>query len=176
MALQKGTENVSWGFRNPADGWHTAVFQEGINLKVNESSGKESLFVPLAIDEGSEDDGCKVAAFINTVDETRTPYKSADKNIADVITNAGMYDAFSKKFADATTWLDAKIIEAMKIRLPGTFVQVETKMGKDQNGKDRCNIVGWAPKGTTHEAKKGAAKKEKAPAADAAKADTGSEW
>jgi hypothetical protein len=153
MALQKGTENVSWGFRNPSNGWHTAVFQEGANLKVNEVSGKESLFLPLMIDEGSEDDGCKVAAFINTRDENRALYKNVDKNIADVVTNAGLYDAFAAKFKDLDTWLDQRVIEALKLKLLGQFVMIETKMAKDQNGNDRCQIIGWAPKGTAKEKK-----------------------
>uniref|UniRef100_A0A6H1ZFY5 Uncharacterized protein n=1 Tax=viral metagenome TaxID=1070528 RepID=A0A6H1ZFY5_9ZZZZ len=173
MALTKGTENVSWGFRNPADGWHTVSFQEGIALKVNETSGKESLMVPLAVDEGSEDDGCKVTAFINTRDENRQPYKSVEKQIGDILTNAGLFDGFAKKFADADSYLDNKIIDAMKIKLPGTFVMVETRMSKDNKGNDRCNIQGWAPKGTAKEAKKvGKAEKKGAET----KVDAGSDW
>jgi hypothetical protein len=172
MALTKGTENVSWGFRNPVDGWHTAVFQEGINLKVNEGSGKESLYVPLAIDEGSEDDGCKIGTFVNTRDENRQPYKSVEKQIGDILTNAGQFDAFAKKFADADSYLDARVIDAMKLKLPGVFVMVETRMEKDGKGNDRCNIKGWAPKGTAKEAKKVPEKK----AGKEAKTDAGSDW
>jgi hypothetical protein len=170
--LTKGTENVSWGFRNPADGWHTVVFQEGINLKVNETSGKESLYIPLTVDEGSEDDGCKLGTFINTRDENKEAYKSVEKQIGDVLTNSGMYDSFAKKFADASSYLDQRIIDALKIKLPGTFVMVETRMTKDQKGNDRCNVVGWAPKGTAKEAKPKGEKKAKAET----KADSGSEW
>ncbi len=173
--LTKGTENVSWGFRNPADGWHTVVFQEGISLKINETSGKESLFFPLTVDESSEDDGCKVGTFINTRDENREPYKSVEKQIGDILTNAGLYDSFAKKFADAASYLDTKIIDAMKIKLPGTFVMVETRMSKDNKGNDRCNVQGWAPKGTAKEAKK-VVDKGKGKAAAETKVDTGADW
>jgi hypothetical protein len=175
MALVKGRENVSWGFRNPADGWHTCVFQEGVQLRVNETSGKESLQIPLAVDEGSDDDGCKVSVFINTRDENREPYKQVDQNIADILANAGLAEAFNAKFKDADTYLDAKIIDALKLKLPGVFVMVETKMGKDQKGGDRCNIVGWAPKGTKHEAKtKVEGKKESKKGG--ATTDAGADW
>ena len=172
MALTKGTENVSWGFRNPVDGWHTVSFQEGINLKVNETSGKESLYIPLTVDEGSDDDGCKLGTFINTRDENKQPYKSVEKQLGDVVTNAGMFDNLTKKFADADSYLDSRIIDTLKIKLPGTFVMVETRMTKDQKGNDRCNVVGWAPKGTVKEAKKPVEKK----AGKEAKTDAGSDW
>jgi hypothetical protein len=173
MALTKGTENVSWGFRNPADGWHTVVFQEGIALKVNETSGKESLMIPMAVDEGSEDDGCKVTTFVNTKDENRQPYKSVEKQIGDILTNAGLFDGFAKKFADLDSYLDNKIIDAMKIKLPGTFVMVETRMSKDNKGNDRCNVVGWALKGTAKEAKP---KPDKKTVKAETKVDAGSDW
>lgn len=173
--LTKGTENVSWGFRNPVDGWHTAVFQEGINLKVNEASGKESLYIPLAIDEGSEDDGCKVGTFVNTRDENREPYKTVEKQIGDILTNAGLYDAFATKFKDVASYLDTKVIEAMKIKLPGTFIMVETRIEKDNKGNDRCNIKGWAPKGTVKE-KKAAGKGKADKASTAATTEAGSDW
>jgi hypothetical protein len=174
MALVKGRENVSWGFRNPADGWHTCAFQEGVQLRVNEISGKESLQIPLAVDEGGEDDGCKVSVFINTRDENREPYKQVDQNIADILANAGLAEAFATKFKDADTYLDPKIIDALKLKLPGVFVMVETKMGKDQKGGDRCNIVGWAPKGTKHEAKIKVDKKDGKKSA--ASVDSGADW
>jgi hypothetical protein len=174
MALIKGRENVSWGFRNPVDGWHTVTFQEGINLKVNETSGKESLYIPLAVDEGSEDDGCKLGTFINTRDENGQLYKNAEQNIADVITNAGLFEKFSTQFKDATSWLDERIITALKLRLIGLQVMVETRVQKDQKGNDRCNVMGWAPKGTVKEAKK--APVAKAEKKSAAAADAGSDW
>lgn len=175
MALKEGRKDVSWGFRNPADGWHTVAFQEGIQLAINEKSGKESLRIPMAVDEGSDDDGCRVTAFINTRDENREPYKQADQNIADIITNAGLFEAFSKKFADADSWLDKRIIDAMALKLPGTFVMIETKVQKDQNGNDRCNVMGWAPKGTKKEPKKPVDKKAEKKSAET-KVDTGSDW
>lgn len=172
MALKEGRKDVSWGFRNPADGWHTFSFQEGIQLSINEKTGKESLRVPMAVEEGSDDDGCRVTAFINTHNENREPYKQAEQNIADIITNAGLFEAFSAKFADADSWLDKRIIDAMALKLPGVQVMAETKVQKDQSGNDRCNVMGWAPKGTKKEPKKGAAVKAEKKAAAAVP----SEW
>jgi hypothetical protein len=172
MALTKGTENVSWGFRNPADGWHTVVFGEGMALKVNETSGKESLMIPMTVDEGSEDDGCKVTAFINTRDENKQPYKSVEKQLADIITNAGMFDTFAKNFADADSYLDPRVIAAMIIKMQGKPVMIETRVSKDQKGNDRCNVQGWSPKGTVKEAKKPVAAKADKKAAAA----SGEDW
>lgn len=172
MALTKGTENVSWGFRNPVDGWHTVAFQDGIALRVNENSGKESLSLPMVVDEGTDDDGCKVTAFINTRDENGKPYKSVEKQIGDIITNAGMFDSFVKNFPDVESWLDPKVISALIIKLPTKQVMIETRVSKDQKGNDRCNIQGWAPKGTPKEVKKPA----EAKAAKKTSTDAGSDW
>lgn len=157
MALTKGRENVSWGFKNPSDGWHRVAFQEGVNLKVKDN-GKESLYIPMVVDEGSAEDGIKVGVFINTRDENGQPYKSVDQQIADIITNAGLFDMFSKKFEDATTWLDPRIIEALKLKLLGNFVQIECET-QVREGKEYCNVKGWAPKDTKHEPKKASEKK-----------------
>jgi len=172
MALTKGRENVSWGFRNPSNGWHTVAFQEGVQLRINENSGKESLQIPMIVDEGSEDDGCRVTAFINTRNENKEIYKGAEQQIADIITNAGLYDAFSSKFADVDSWLDTRVIEALKLKLMGKFVMVETRLGKDQNGNERCNVQGWAPQGTKKEKKvEAAAGGKKAAATSTPKAE-----
>jgi hypothetical protein len=173
MALVKGTENATWGFRNPADGWHTVKFAEGVSLKVNETSGKESLYIPMVVDEGSEDDGIKIGTFVNTRDENRQFYKNAEKNVADIVTNAGLYDAFATKFSDAESWLDGRIIEALKLKLIDVFVMVETKTGTDNKGNQRCNVVGWAPKGTAKEKK---ATPDTGKKKETKKLDTGSDW
>ena len=146
MALLKGRENASWDFAFPGDGFHRAIFQEGVTLKVNENSGKESLMVPMMIEEDGEDNGVKVSAFINTRDENQVVYKQTEQQIADVIVNAKLYDAFVEKYPDETSWLSPRIIEALKIALPMKPVGIRTKVeasGKDGSQK-RCNVKEWA--------------------------------
>jgi hypothetical protein len=138
----QGRENVTYGFSNPSDGFHRVAIQDGAKLSVNENSGKESFMIPMKVDEGSADDGCTVNHFINTRDENGQPYKNAEQNIADLLVNVGLADAFSKKFPGNISELDPKVIEALILKLPGNFLVVETKTTKDNKGNDRCNVRG----------------------------------
>lgn len=142
MKLQ-GRENASWGYRDPSEGWHSCVIKEGINEKVNETSGKSSLFVPLAIQEGSEQDGIPIAIFVNTFDENKQPYKFAEQQIADIVFNAGMGDALDKQFPGDVSYLNSRVIDFIKIKLPGSVVDVEVKKVKGKDG-DRFVVNGIA--------------------------------
>jgi hypothetical protein len=170
----QGREYASWGFRIPTDGWHTVCFSEGINLKINESTGKESLYIPFAINEGSEDDGIKGGSFINTLDENRTPYKQVEQQIADVVLNAGLADGFEKAFPGDVSFLNPKVIEMIKIKLPGCYCDVELNTKKDKNDKDRTNVITWAKVGTKYGKTKVTSKKEKVD--PQANLDGGGKW
>ena len=171
---EKGQTNVTLGFSAPADGWHKVAAQEGINLKVNESSGKESLFIPMIIDEDGEDTGKKVALFINTRDENHSPYKSVEKQIANVLANFGLEEQFEKKFPGDVSYLDNRVIDAIKIKLPGCYAQVQTRTEKDSKGAQRVNIVALNIIGGAVPAPAGGAKPATKKAA--ATGDDGSDW
>ena len=136
-----------------------AVVQEGLNLKVNETSGKESFFIPFQIEDNDEDNGKKVGMFVNTRQEDGSPYKSVEKVFANVLANLGMEEAFNEKFPGDVSYLDNKVIEAMKIKLPGKVCQIKTKT---TDGK--VNIVAMDLKSTDH------SKDKKTPVAASGKA------
>lgn len=152
---EKGTVGTSFGFTAPEDGWHVAVIQEGLNLKVNENSGKESFYIPMQIEEDGDDNGKKVAMFINTRDENGSPYKSVEKRFADIIANLGLEEAFNKKFPGDVSYLDNPVIDAMKIKLPGNMLQIKT-----QSKDNRVNIVAIDIKGADHSKEKVAKEKK----------------
>lgn len=145
----QGRENASWGFRVPKDGWHTVVMNEGINLAVNESSGKESLYFPFTVAEGSEDDGAKSGAFVNTRDENHQPYKQVEQQIADVILNVGLAEGFEKTFPGDVSYIDSKVIDMIKIKVPGCYCDVELK-STTKDGKTRTNVITWAKQGAMY--------------------------
>ncbi len=170
---EKGQVGATMGFSAPADGWHKAVVQEGINLKVNEASGKESCYIPLMIESDDEDNGKKVALFVNTRQEDGNPYKSVDKVFANILANLGLEDAFNKKFPGDVSYLDAPVIEAMKIKLPGSSCQIKvtTKDGK-------TNIVQLDVYGADHsrDAKKAPTAAKASGSGGAAKTDAKLDW
>jgi hypothetical protein len=170
----QGRENVSYGFSNPTDGFHRVAIQDGCKLSVNETSGKESFMIPMKVDEGSPDDGSTVNHFINTRDENGQPYKNAEQNIADLLVNVGLAEAFAKKFPGNISELDPKVIEALLLKLPGNFLMIETKISKDNKGNDRCNVRGIYKPTFKPEEKGG--KKPAAPKAEGAKPEATPEW
>lgn len=139
---EKGQVGATMGYSNPADGWHTVCVQEGLNLKVNEKSGKESFYVPLMVDEEGEDAGKKIAIFLNTRDENRVPYKSVEKQFANLLANLKLEEAFNTKFPGDVSYIDNPVIEAMKIKLPGQFMMVKVKVDKDRAQIIQLDVVG----------------------------------
>jgi hypothetical protein len=157
-----GTEGAKVGFTPAADGWHVLVAQEGLNLSVNTNSGKESFMIPFAIEEDSEDNGKRAAFFINTRDENQKPYKSVEKVMGDLLKNMKLEEAFVAKFPNNEV-IDPPVIEALKIKLPGTYVQGYLKTTKDLKGNDRTNISQWWPMGSVPpevKVKEGSVKKD----------------
>lgn len=167
----KGTVGATIGFSAPNDGWHNAVIQEGLNLHVNETSGKESFMVPFMI-EGDDDEGKRVTLFINTRNEKKEPYKKVEENFGDLVVNLKLKDEIEKKFADAESFLETRVIEALKIKLPGMPIKIFIET--DKNGKQNIRKLNTIDADVSSDTKpKAAAKPATKPAAQA---DGGNDW
>lgn len=165
----KQRESADWGFRVPTEGLHIVCIAEGVDILTNANSGKQSLMIPAIITEGGEDDGIKVTVFC--------PYKDAEGNFsefgeqkaADVLNAVGMYEKFEEKFPGDTSLFDVPVVEAMKLKLPGTFCKMDIKLSSD--GK-YTNVMGVCKVDASMPDKKVAKKETTKGKADSGKTET----
>lgn len=127
MRAQK-REEANWGFRVPTEGWHVVTISEGIDITVNEKSGKQSLMIPAVIAEGSEDDGIKVTIFCPYKDASGDLSAFGEQKAADVLNAVGLFDKFEEAFPGDISLFDPEVIEAIKLKLPGTFCKMDIQI------------------------------------------------
>jgi len=165
----KGRENADWGFRVPTPGWHSVVVLEGVDVLTNEKSGKQSLMIPLNIEEGSADDGIRVSIFCPYKDENGDYSEFGEQKAADFLQAIGLAEKFEEKFPGDISLFDTEPLNALKLKLPGRPAKVKLELSSD--GK-YTNVVGVKdisaateePKAATAQKGKGATTAKSAPA------------
>jgi len=178
----QGEKNADWGFQAPADGWYLMQFMGDIKESVKEVDGEKriSLQMPLkAIESFPDGDATafQMSIFIPLSGETDQAIGFAKKKMAQVLANAGLYEAFEKRYPGDISILDQRIIEGVKMKLPDkqVMVKIETKESKKDKTKVYTNIVALSPRDFKPEVadkpKKEKASKEKPAAAPAEKDD-----
>ena len=124
-------ENPNYEFQPPAEGWHTVCVLEGIDWTIKDDV-KNSLRIPLAIDEGGEDDGKQVSFFCPYRDKKSGSVSTfGEQKLLDMIGATGLWEQFSEKFPpnDEVNYLTIeKAITALKLKLPGRFCQIRVKV------------------------------------------------
>ena len=114
-------------------------FEEGIQKRTNEKSGKTTLQLPFMIDrvvEGpDENQGKKLSHFVPVETEF------GEKQLAGILTLTGLIDSFTQKFGEDVDVTSDQFINALKLKLPGKFIKAHHEVKKDQGGKDRANIT-----------------------------------
>uniref|UniRef100_A0A6M3KYM0 Uncharacterized protein n=1 Tax=viral metagenome TaxID=1070528 RepID=A0A6M3KYM0_9ZZZZ len=152
----KGQENADWGFSMPEEGWHGFLFLDGIDIHKNEENEKHSLWLPgQFLDAEGEKTDAKGTMFIPM------DVEFGERKLGDVLHNAGLAKAFAERFPDDVGMFDGKVIDAVKIKLPGKMVDVKISI-REWKGKQQVNFDKVCPFGKhpTDEksAKKAAAK------------------
>jgi hypothetical protein len=126
-------------FEIPQPGTSICQFLEGVTKRTNEASGKTTLQLPLQIDtvlEGPDDnEGRKLSHFV----PIETPF--GEKQLSGILTLTGLIDSFAARFGGDIDATSDKLINALKLKLPGKFVKVTHVVRKDGQGKDRCNVI-----------------------------------
>jgi hypothetical protein len=134
-----GKDYLDLDFEIPQSGVSVVQFEEGIQKRTNESSGKTTLQLPMVIDrviEGPEDNaGKKMSHFV--------PIETGfgEKQLAGILTITGLMGAFSKKFGADVDVTDDTFVNALKLKLPGKFITATHEVRKDNSGKDRVNVI-----------------------------------
>ncbi len=160
----KGDANADFGFKVVSDGYHKAYFTDGIDIKLNEASGKTSVWLPLIID-GGEDDGAKITMFLPYKDEKNF----GEQRLANVLSKAGLFAMFEEKFPGDVSLFDTKVFDLIKLKLNGKFVKIKVERSKDGKNANIANmytvdaVIDDKPKGS---AKEKVAKEPTAPATD----------
>jgi hypothetical protein len=136
---ETGKDYLDLDFEIPQAGVSIVQFEEGIQKRTNENSGKTTLQLPMAIDrvvEGPEDNaGKKMSHFVPI--ETNF----GEKQLAGILTITGLIGLFAKKFGADVDVTDDGFINALKLKLPGKFVTATHEVRKDNSGKDRVNVT-----------------------------------
>jgi hypothetical protein len=134
-----GKDYLDLNFEIPQAGVSIVQFEEGVQKRTNESSGKTTLQLPMVIDrviEGPEDnEGKKLSHFVPIETEF------GEKQLAGILTITGLMGSFAKKFGADVDVTDDAFINALKLKLPGKFVTATHEVRKDNSGKDRVNVT-----------------------------------
>jgi hypothetical protein len=126
-------------FQTPQPGVSILQFEEGIQLRFNENSGKTTLQFPCTIDtvlEGPDDNaGLKLSHFC----PVETPF--GEKQLAGVLTMTGLIAAVSEKFGSDVDATSEQLVNYLKLKLPGKFIKAQHTVRKDNQGRERANIT-----------------------------------
>lgn len=126
-------------FEIPTQGVSILMFEEGIQKRTNEKSGKTTLQLPFVISEvleGSEDnEGKKLSHFVPI--ET----KWGEKQLTSLLAMTGLLNKFAEKFKGEIDINDDKFIDSLKLKFVGKKIKAHHNVEKDKTGKDRTVII-----------------------------------
>ena len=132
-------DSLDLAFEVPQGGVSILQFEEGIQKRTNEKSGKTTLQLPFVIDrvvEGPEENhGKKLSHFVPIETEF------GERQLSGILTLTDLIGNFAQKFGERED-VDAtndQFINALKLKLPGKFIKAHHEVRKDQAGKDRAN-------------------------------------
>ena len=136
---ETGKEYLDLDFEVPEAGVSILQFEEGIQKRTNEKTGKTTLQLPFVIDgvvEGpAENKGKKMSHFV----PIETDF--GEKQLAGILTITGLIGQLAQKFGATADVTDDAFINAVKLKLPGKMIKAQHEVRKDNAGKDRVNIV-----------------------------------
>ena len=134
-----GKDYLDLDFEVPEAGVSNLQFEEGIQKRTNEKTGKTTLRLPMVIDKVEEgpsgNEGKKLSHFVPIETEF------GEKQLAGILTITGLMPGFAKKFGNDVDVTDDAFINALKLKLPGKLIKVAHEVRKDQGGKDRANVT-----------------------------------
>ena len=140
MKLEKmKQDHMDLAFEVADAGVSILQFEEGVQKRTNENSGKTTLQIPFVIDrvvDGPEENrGKKLMHFV----PIETEY--GEKQLGGLLTLTGLIDGFAQKLGEDVDVTSDQLINLLKLKLPGKFIKATHEVRKDQSGKDRANIT-----------------------------------
>src|SRR5512136_3363555 len=110
-------DSMDLAYEVPQAGVSILQFEEGIQKRTNEKSGKTTLQLPFVIDrvvEGPEENqGKKLSHFV----PIETDF--GERQLAGILTLTGLIDSFAQKFGEDVDVTSDQFINALKLKLPG---------------------------------------------------------
>jgi len=139
MKVLSGSDSMDLGFQLPQPGTSICVFDEGLQKRTNENSGKTTLQIPMVISqviEGPQDNvGLKIVHFCPIETEF------GEKQLANILHMTGLDKSFAEKFGDEIDPTDQKIVNALTLKLVGKQVKVKHEIRMDNKGREQVNIT-----------------------------------
>lgn len=119
------------GFKVASDAWHSCEFQEGIDWMHGkggegiwqDEQGNKAVNLPVkVVDDNDEDNGALIGITVFT--------KGGGDAMATILDAAGLWKAVTDKFPGDISVFDPKVIDGIKIKLPGRPVMVLSEVDK----------------------------------------------
>jgi hypothetical protein len=148
MKLDTGEDRMDLGYQAPEPGKYLFQVSEGIDLFTNENTGKTTLKVPTKILEAIDGDEGSVDLTVTHFIPIETKY--GEKQVSTLLTITGLAPAFEKRFADGTSFMEAKFIDSIKLKLPDKLFVGEIQVRENNKGQKNANFKSWE----RHEKKK----------------------
>ena len=145
MKIDTGKDKFELGFEIPEPGKYLFKIDEGIDLFMNENSGKTSLKIPAKIEECIDGDegsvGMKVIHFV--------PIESryGEKQICHLLSIVGLASYFEDKFDNDTKFTDQKFIDVIKLKLPDKYFKGEIDVFENNKGQKNASFKKWVTAG-----------------------------
>jgi hypothetical protein len=131
---EEPVDHLTLGFKVPANGWHVAKFQSGIDY-LPAGKGKEGFYqnekgfktlkLPCLVDDDQDPDNeAQINVLVNT--------ENGHKTMASILLCVGLWDAVNKRFPGKdVTVFDQPVIEGIKVKLPSLSCMMRTEIDKN---------------------------------------------
>ena len=141
MKINTGENKFELGYQVPEPGEYLFQVHEGIDLFVNENSGKTSLKIPTKIVEPIDGDEGSVGMAVTHFVPIETTY--GEKQICSLLTITGMAPYFEEKFSDDTKFTDQKFVDTIKLKLPDKYFKGEIEVFENNKGRKNASFKSW---------------------------------
>ena len=142
---------IESGFKRAEDGWHVVKFLEGITiLQKKDGSGEmidatnkhgdKAWKFPMVVDDETDIDSHDA-----TVDGIASENDKGEQLVADFLGATSLYAAFAKAFPGEVSVFETKVMDKIKVKLPGQYLRIKTKQSPNKKSPDNpyVNIVGF---------------------------------
>lgn len=131
-------DSVDFGFENPVPGEHTCMIEEGMK-EYTRDDGTVSLQIPFRVLDG-QSEGAKFSIFAPISSSDNKAMLVGEKYLSAIIQLTGMMPVFEKQFPGDVAVTHKSVVEAIKIKLPGRMIGVETKNVAGKDGKEYVQV------------------------------------
>jgi hypothetical protein len=138
MKIDTGKNEFELGYQVPEPGEYLFQVDEGIDLFINENTGKTSLKIPTKIVEQIDGDEGSVGRKVIHFAPIET--SEGEKQICSLLTITGLAPYFEEKFPGDTEFTDQKFIDTMKLKLPEKYFKGKIEVFENNKGRKNASF------------------------------------